>query len=215
MYFCSVIFVNIFGGGELTFLSTSKAGCCRFLCKRLGKPKASTFICPLLVTLISILFSSGLELNLGGKEEPLLAAASALRARGTGWCFLGGKMAQWEAARSISHPFAAPRQRAQLPAHLCCTYDVFCASEVICPCPWWQKAQKFQLTKWGSQLQPLHCFHFSDCGFKCCRGFPSDKIIKQMLSWCTFIRLFHPQIMLLSRELWVPKQGHTPGQKAV
>lgn len=135
MYFCSIIFVNIFGGGELPFLSTSKAGCCRFLCKRLGKPKASTFICPLLVTLISILFSSGLELNLGGKEEPLLAAASALRAHGTGWCFLQGKMAQWEAARSISHPSAAPRQRAQLPAHLCCTYDVFCASEVICPCP--------------------------------------------------------------------------------
>lgn len=70
-------------GGELTFLSMSKAGCLMFLCKLSGKAEASTF-----VTLISLLLCSELDTSLEEKVEPLLPAAWSLQAPHAGWWFV-------------------------------------------------------------------------------------------------------------------------------
>ena len=76
MYLYSIIFLNIFGGGEITFLPMSKAGCFMFLCKRSGKSKASMLVCHSLSHSISLLYCSGPDLDLKEKVEPLLPAAS-------------------------------------------------------------------------------------------------------------------------------------------
>lgn len=151
------------GGGELTFLSISRAGCFVFLCKHLGMlrhPCSS-------VSLISLSLCSGQGFNLKDKVEPLLSAPQPVPARG--WqgrhgpccpqtlsrgtnccCFLQGHTGSVGGSRTSSDPSVHPEGSSS--AQLCSVYPaqgVFCVYEVTCPCPPWQNPHKFQLIEWG------------------------------------------------------------------